>query len=251
MKKKLLQNCLYAIAAAGFILVVWLVARFAVGNELLVPSPWGCLKKAGALLIDGEFWYGFGQTLGRVLVAFAISFLLALVFAVVAYTVPVFGRFCSPVIAAMRTLPTLAAALVILVWCGAANAPVAVAFLSLFPTLYAGISAALSQVDSELIEMSRVYKVPVWRRIFGLYLPSATPYVLRESGAALSFSLKLVVSAEVLANTYKSLGGMMQEAKVVLDVPLLFALVCVAAVTGILLESAAALVSFLVERGVK
>jgi NitT/TauT family transport system permease protein len=102
--------------------------------------------------------------------------------------------------------------------------------------LYAGMSAALSQVDGELLEMSRVYRVPMKRRILQLYLPSVSPYVLREAGAAVSFSLKLVVSAEVLANTYKSLGGMMQDAKLFQEMPTLFALVALTFLFGLVLE---------------
>lgn len=102
--------------------------------------------------------------------------------------------------------------------------------------LYAGISAALASVDPKLVEMSRVYRVPVRKRIFGLYLPSAAPYALREASAALSFSLKLTVSAEVLANTYQSLGGMLQEAKLYVEMPSLFALTILVLATGFLLE---------------
>ena len=79
--------------------------------------------------------------------------------------------------------------------------------------LYAGILAALSGIDKQLIEISRICGTPMYRRITRIYLPLSAPYVLREAGAALSFSLKLVVSAEVISYTATSLGGMMQESK--------------------------------------
>ena len=85
--------------------------------------------------------------------------------------------------------------------------------------LYAGILAALSGVDKHLIEVSRVCGTPTHRRVTAIYLPLASPYVLREAGAALSFALKVVVSAEVLANTAKSLGGMMQQARIYAEIP--------------------------------
>ena len=127
----------------------------------------------------------------------------------------------------------------------------AVAFLSLFPMLYAGILAALSGVDKHLIDISRVCGTPLIRRVTAIYLPLASPYVLREAGAAVSFSLKLVVSAEVLAGTAKSLGGMMQDAKVYLELPQLFALVGVAFLIGLLLETAVGVAAAYVEKKVK
>ena len=127
----------------------------------------------------------------------------------------------------------------------------AVAFLSLFPMLYAGILAALKEVDGELITMSRVYGVPMKKQIRELYIPSVLPYVLRESGAAVSFSLKLVVSAEVLVMTSKSLGGMLFEAKNYSEIPLLFALVGVTFLIGLALEYLFVWIADSVERRVK
>lgn len=251
MRKRALKNCIQTAAALGLVIAVWAIAYFCAGNELLVPAPLDCVKEIGRLLRDGGFWKGAAFTLGRVLSAFVLSFAAAGGLAVLAYAFPSVGRCLSPIVSLLRTLPTLAAALVILVWWGAAVAPVVVAFLSLFPMLYAGIAAALSQVDRELIEMSRVYKTPLKKRIAQLYLPSAAPYVLREAGAAVSFSLKLVVSAEVLAATYKSLGGMMQEAKIYLDIPSLFALVCITAAFGATLEAVCAAAARAVERRVR
>lgn len=230
---------------------LWLIAYVVVGNELLVPALSDCLNQLGGLLIDGEFWMGFLHTLGRVFLAFTLSFVSAAFFAVIAYTVPWFGRILSPMVSALRSLPVLAVLLIILVISGAGVAPVIVAFLSLSPMLYAGFLAALCQVDKDLIKMSRVYNVPLKRRILSLYLPSAAPYAMRESAAALAFSLKLVVSAEVLASTYKSLGGLMQEARLFLEMPTLFALVSITFFVGLILETAGNILAEFVERRVK
>jgi ABC-type nitrate/sulfonate/bicarbonate transport system permease component len=114
--------------------------------------------------------------------------------------------------------------------------------------LYVGFRAALSSVDQDLIVMSKAYKVPTFKRVTKLYIPSAAPIALKESGAALAFCVKLVASAEVLASTWKSLGGMMQEAKMYLDMPMLFALVCVTFLLGLLLETLGFFAAACVER---
>ena len=192
-----------------------------------------------------------GGTLLRALFAFVISFLLAVIFAVIAYLLPWFERFFAPIVSVLRSMPILAVLLILLSFLDAGQAPIAVAFLSLFPMLYVGVLAALSGVDSHLIEISRVYGTPVWRRVTALYLPLASSYILKESGAALSFSLKLVVSAEVLSFTVKSLGGMMQDAKLYAEIPQLFALVGVTFIVGLILETAVGVLASLAERKVK
>ena len=238
------------LAAVVFLACAWGIAYLAADNELLVPSLKDCLEKAGKLLLDSWFWQSFFATLWRVLGAWALAFCLAAVLAVAAYLVPAIARFLTPIMAIIRSLPVLAVALILLVWWGAGSAPIAVAFLSLFPMLYVGVLAALSGVDKDLIEMSKAYRVPLRKQILTLYVPSASPYVLKEAGAALSFALKLVVSAEVLVNTYKGLGGMMGEARIY-DMPTLFALVILSFVTALILEGLAALAAGALERRVR
>ena len=58
----------------------------------------------------------------------------------------------------------------------------------------------------------------------------------REGAAALGFAVKLVVSAEVLAGTFVSVGGAMQEARASMDIPLLFALTIVTVAFAAVLE---------------
>ena len=238
MKQLLLKNLWQSLAAIVFLVGVWIVAYFAVGNKLLIPSFLESAKEVGELLISKGFWQGFAMSLLRAGLAFLFSFALAAIFAVISYLYPSFGGFLAPIVSALRSLPVLAVLLILLSFLGAGEAPVAVAFLSLFPMLYTGILAALSGVDKHLIEISRVQGTPLYRRVGAIYLPLSAPYILREAGGALSFSVKLVVSAEVLANTAKSLGGMMQEAKLYGEIPQLFALVGVAFVAGLVLELA-------------
>ena len=250
-KSILIKNVASALIAVAFLSALWIVLYFWVGNELLVPDFKDCLKEIGVVCSENGFWRAFASSMLRILIAFMISFAAALIVAVIAYMVPWFGRIVAPMVSELRSLPTLVVLLMILVWTNAGVAPVIVAFLSLFPMLEAGIYAALCQTDKGLLEMSRIYNVPVQKRILQLYLPSAAPYVLREVGAALAFSLKVVISAEVLAATYNSLGGMMQEARLYLEMPRLFALVAVTFIVGLILELTAGAIAYVFERRVK
>ena len=251
MKKLVLKNLIQTGVAIVFLFAVWWVAYLSVGNDLLIPPLSDSLKEMGALFGKGVFWKALLSTLWRAVIAFVFSFLLAVIFAVIAYLYPSFGQFFAPIVSVLRSMPVLAVLLVLLSFLNAGNAPIAVAFLSLFPMLYAGILAALSGVDKHLIEVSRVYGTPVWRRVTAVYLPLSSPYILKEGAAALSFSLKLIVSAEVLSFTAKSLGGMMQDAKIYAEIPQLFALVGVTFVVGLLLETAIGMLAALTEKKIQ
>ena len=72
-----------------------------------------------------------------------------------------------------------------------------------------------------------------------MVLPSA----VKLAGAGLALTLKLMVAAEVLAQTANSLGGLMNLAKTYLETAELLALLLVTVAAGLLFEGAAKLIS--------
>lgn len=251
MKKLIWKNVWQLLAAIAFLMVIWAMAYVAVGNEEIVPPLQDSFAAVGELLAGGAFWRALFGSLLRAAQAFFLAFFLAAIFAIIAHLSPSMGNFLAPIVSALRSLPVLAVLLILLAFLGAGQAPIAVAFLSLFPMLYTGILAALSGVDKHLIEISRVHGAGVWARITRIYLPLSSPYVLREAGGALSFSIKLVVSAEVLSQTARSLGGMMQEARIYQEMPTLFALVIVTFLVGLVLELAVSAAAVAMEKRIK
>ncbi len=246
-----LKNVGFGLGAVAFTVIVWTIAHFAVGNDYMFPSPIESLKSAWGLLKERFFWTAFWNTVWRAVSAFFISFVLGVIFAVLAYLHKWFRAFFAPIAAFLRALPTLSVALILLVRLTPAEAPVIVACLALFPMLYSSTLSALLGVDKKLIEACKAYRVPLKKRIVGLYLPTALPHLLREGAAASSFALKLTVSAEILAFTYESIGGMMQDAKLFLETSRLFALTVCIVLFACLLEWLLTAVAARVERSLK
>ena len=236
--KKIVKNTLFLSACGIAALVVcWGLAYLVVGNEYILPSPIQTAEEMGRLFANGGVYAAFFATLWRAFLAFLIAFVFGVTFSVIAYLYPAFEAFLSGIIALLRALPTMAVLLLILLGTSHAYAPVVVGVLTLFPMLYTSSLTALSGVDGDLIEMSKIYHVPTWQRVRRLYLPSVFPALAGEGVAALSFSLKLIVSAEVLAFTYQSMGGLIQEANLAAEAALAMALTLLVCVVGVLLES--------------
>ena len=231
MRGKGLKNtAILSAASVVFLLVVWGIAYFAIGNQYLLPSPWETLKAAVSLLGTGGFY---------------AAFLLALIFgvglALVAYLYPAFGGILRIPVAILRSMPTMAVLLLILVGVSPAIAPIVIGVLTLFPLLYTSAHSALLAVDKELLEMCDVYRVPTAVRIQKMYLPCALPKLLAEGLAALSFALKLTVSAEVLTFTYQSVGGWIQESALAVETPRMMALTLLVCLVGGVIETVGAL----------
>ena len=250
-KNPFVQKGIFTLIAFFFLFVVWWIAYAWIGNGYLLPSPKATLKTACLALGEKSFYTAYFSTILRALIAFFISFILAGIFAVIAYTVRSFSQLFAPIIAFLRGLPTMAVLLMILLWSSAKIAPIIVSYLVLFPMLYSTFFTALSETDEGLLEMCKVYKIKTKEKICKLYLPSIAPYVCKEGTACLSFGLKLIVSAEIMSNTFQSLGGKMQTASLYGEIPTLFALVLICFITGYLFECIGLLLSSAVERRVK
>ncbi len=219
-------------------LAVWLIAYACVKNEYVVPSVGASFKELGSLLVSEQFWSAFGLTLLRTLEAFLFSFLFAAAFAAISAISKSFAAVVKPVISVLRTLPTLAIVLILLIWTTPKTAPVIVTILVLFPIIYTRIVAAISGIDGRLSDMAKVYRISNRDVLFKIYLPQTLPNILPQTGADISLGLKVTISAEVLASTYKSLGGLMQNARLYLDMPRLAALTVITVLFGLIIDFA-------------
>ncbi|MDE7182416.1 MAG: ABC transporter permease subunit [Clostridia bacterium] len=231
-------NIICSAAAIILMLAVWLIAYACVKNEYIVPSVGASFKSLGKLFVSAQFWTAFGWTFLRTVEAFIFSFLLAAAFAALSTLSKCFAATIKPVISVLRTLPTLAIVLILLIWTTPKTAPVIVTVLVLFPIIYSRLIAAIGGIDGGLSDMAKVYRIGKRDVLFKIYLPQTLPNILPQIGADISLGLKVTISAEVLASTYKSLGGLMQNARLYLDMPRLAALTVITVLIGLVIDFA-------------
>lgn len=236
-------NIIWSVAAILLMWAVWLIAVAIVKNGELVPPFEDSAREFFTLFAKGFFWKSLGHTLLRTLISFLISFALALGCACLAAAFKPFAAFMRPIVAVCRTLPTMAVLLLILTWLAPRTAPVAVSLLVLFPMIYSQLCAGIEGVDGELLEMAKVYKLTAKQKLKSIYIPQILPAAVENAGTNLSFGIKIVISAEVMALTRTAIGGLMQESQAYYNYPRLAALTIWAVAFGIVLEVTFRLIS--------
>ncbi len=236
------KNLLYSILGVLALVACWIVAYFVLRNDYLLPSPWDTVVAMGELFVNGEFYLAVLNTLWRTLLSFAVSFLLGIALALCSVFWGWVRAFLAPVLSFFRTLPTMAFMLLLLIWTNPRFAPVIVTSLVLFPVVYSEALACFDGVKAEYGTMLQAYRVSRAKQLVNAYMPLPAPVMLAQVGSLLSMGLKVTVSAEVLALTYRSLGGMMTDAQVVLQTKELLALTVVTVLLGFALELAGLLV---------
>ena len=229
-------NIILSISAFVLMWLIWVIAYYSVKNDYVVPSVSDTFKSFGKCLISESFWVAFLYTLLRTAFSFLVSFMLAVALVALGAVCKPFNSFVKPFTSVLRTVPTLAIILILLFWTTPKVAPVIVTVLVLFPLIYSQLAAAVKGIDEGIIEMAEVYKIGKRERLTKIYLPLISPNVLSQTGANISLGIKVMISAEVLAGTYRSLGGMMQNARFYVDMPRLAALTIIAVLIGLLID---------------
>lgn len=227
---------------------VWHIAAEIVGIEIILPTPAESMRQLAALAVTKEFWTAVSGTLGRAMLSFAFSMGAALTLAALSTFFKPIGRLLSPLVIITRAMPTMSVILLSLIWFTSEITPLFIAFLIIFPTLFTAFYSSFTNIDGDLIEMAKVYKVGLRYKLAKLYLPAIYPSFFDAVRSAVSLNIKLVIAAEVLAYTKDSMGVMMQFSKAYLDTASLFAWTIAAVALSYLLEMAVALIKKLVVR---
>jgi NitT/TauT family transport system permease protein len=205
--------------------------------ELIIPSISSTFKGLFALCIKKDFYIAILGTLYRTILSFLLAFVMAIILAVLSAFLPFIYKLLSPIVTIIRAIPTMSLILLTIIWLNSNTSPLLVGFVIVFPIMYGSFYTSITSIDNELIQMSKAYNVKKNDMIFSLYLPNIAPSFFDSLRSTISLNVKIIISAEVLAQTRESMGVMMQISKAQLDTANLLAWTLVAIVLSYLLES--------------
>lgn len=240
MKKQTAQNKI-KIWAVLFWLAVWQVGSMALQamyphGHLLLPSPVSALVRLGELALTKTFWRSIGWSGVRIIGGFLISCLAAALLAVPASRWKWVRELLGPPVAAVKAVPVASFIILALVWLNSRSLSCFIAFLMVFPPVYLNVLEGIRQTDRKLVEMAQVFRVPLWRRIRGIYLPQVLPYFRTAVSLALGLCWKAGIAAEVIGLPAGSLGEHLYNAKVYYMTPDLFAWTAVIVLVSVVFE---------------
>ena len=247
-KNRIKNSILGSMIGVLVIFALWFLLYLIVANSYLIPSPTAVIKASFLNLTSLEFYHHLSTTVLRVLFALILSFALGVCLAILSHLFFGFENVMLPIVSIIRSLPILAVLLIILVFTARTVAPIIVCVLSVFPIVYSQTLNYLKSVDCKQKEMLALYKVPLKTQIFSVYLKGYLPLFIKETTTLFSFSLKLVVSAEILANVFKSIGGDISNASMYSDVTLMFSLTLLVCLVGIIVEVMGKFICFQMEK---
>lgn len=226
------------ILIALFWLAIWSVLAMAVGQEILVPTPIAVFQTLQSLVITLPFWQAVGLSLLRIGTGFIGAVLCGTLLGVLTVRFPVVRLLLSPVLHCVRAAPVASFIILALVWIRTGMVPVFISFLMVLPMIWLSVEEGIRQTDPLLLEVASVYRFGTWKTVTRVYLPSVLPFFLSACVSGLGFAWKSGVAAEVICRPDFSIGRQLQQAKIYLETPEVFAWTAVVILLSIALEKA-------------
>lgn len=231
--------------AVLFWLIVWQIISMWLGSDILLVSPFRVLCRLGQLMLTASFWKAVGFTLSRIAAGFFLAAIAGVLLAAVASRFGRIRELLAPAMLAVRSVPVASFIILALIWFSSKNLSVLISFLMVLPIIYTNVQSGIRSVDRQLLEMAQVFRIPGRCVIRYIYLPQVMPFFYSACSVALGMSWKAGAAAEVIGMPGGSVGERLQQAKVYLDTPDLFAWTLVVVAASLFFEK---FVLYLVDR---
>jgi len=212
--------------------LVWLAVWQAAGmilaaawphGHLLLATPVEALVRLAQLAGSADFWGAVAASALRIVGGFLASCGLAVALAALASRFRPVEELLMPVVAVIKAVPVVSFIILALVWLDVGNLSAFISALMVFPPVYLNVCAGIGTADRKLLEMARVFRVPLGRRLRGIYLPAVLPHFRSAVSLALGLCWKAGIAAEVIGLPAGTVGEKLYQAKVYFETGDLFA----------------------------
>ena len=209
--------------AVLFWLAVWQAAAMAIGQEVFLVSPVQALRCLLRLLPQADFWHRVGFSAGRILLGFGLGVVCSAALAVAAEICPAAEVLIAPMLQLVKATPVASFIILALVWVSGSSLSILISFFMVLPVLYGAVRTGIESADGQLLEMARVFRLPLSCRVKAIWLPAVLPAFRQGCSVALGICWKSGVAAEVIGLPDGSIGDALYRAKITLSTGELFA----------------------------
>ncbi len=219
-----------------FWLGVWQGLVMIVDNPLLLPPIPLVFKRIWELLGSSQFWLITATSLGRILLGVICAMVLGVLLALATSRSALLRALFSPLLTVIKSTPVASFIILLILWVGRDILPSVIVVLMALPVVWSNVSTGISETDIRLIEMARVFRFSLWRRLRRVYVPSVMPHFLAACRSCLGLAWKAGVAAEVLTVPAVSIGKMLYESKLYWETQDLFAWTAVVIICSLIIE---------------
>ncbi len=225
---------------------IWHVAATYIDSEIFLPTPksvFDCL--INNLIPSKNFWTSLLSSLSHICSGFLIGAIAGIFLAILASINQLLQAFIWFPIKVIKSVPVASFVILVLLWLDADDLAVFIPAMIVLPNLYINTLTGIQQTNEKLLDMAKLFRVPLFKRLIHIYIPNTLPYILSASSLAMGMAWKAGVAAEIIGLAKDSIGNELYKAKIYLMTPELFAWTIVVVVLSILCEG---IIKFAIKR---
>jgi len=196
------------VAVHAVVLVAWQHAVVGSGQQALYPYPGGIATAAARTIADGSLVAATANSLGRVLLGFALGAAFGVPLGVLMGFVRPVGRALGPIVDSLRSIAPIAWIPMALLWLGIrGNAALfIVTYAAFFPFVVNAVQGA-RLIDRNLVNAARALGASRGLVVRSVVLPSALPAILTGARISMAFAWGSIIAAELAMGIKVTSGG--------------------------------------------
>ena len=219
-----------------FWLIVWQYCSNAIASRILFASPLQVCDALWQLIRSKAFWSAILFSTQRIAAGFFLAMLCGILLAVISAASGLFRHLLTPLIRLMKAVPVVSFVILALLWISSRNLSILISFVMVLPVIYTNVLQGIDGADPKLLEMASVFRMPFFRKVRYIYIPSVLPALVSAASVSLGFCWKSGIAAEVIGLPTGSIGEKLYEAKLYLMTGELFAWTAVIVLVSVVFE---------------
>ncbi|MCR5376959.1 MAG: ATP-binding cassette domain-containing protein [Lachnospiraceae bacterium] len=231
-----LKKPAYLLISIAAWILLWQYAADRLDKSVLLPRPGRVLKAFAELVKSERFGTILRSSLLHIAVGFAAALVIGCLLAVLCRFSDLAAAIMIPPMKLVKTVPVVSFIILLLLWVKPERISVVISFLIVLPVVYENVSRGVRETPESMVDMARIFRVPLLRRLRFLYLPNAVPYATAAVSSGLSLCWKAGIAAEIIGLSKDSIGRQLYDAKLYLDTENLFAWTIVVILVSVVME---------------
>lgn len=196
---------IYLLLGIVLLFFLWWLIAFLI-NSKLFPTPIEVFPAFFSYFSKTMTYQAIGGTFLRVLISFLISFIIGGALGILAGQFYRFEALIKPLMIVLKTLPTAAIVLVLVVLLKPMWLPIIVTTLVILPLFYEAFLNGIKNINRGIVDRLKVDGANPFNALFHIYIPMIMPYILLAVVQSLGLGLKVSIMAEIIGGSNQIVG---------------------------------------------
>jgi len=207
----------------AFWLITWEAVSFFIGNHILLVGPLAVFLRLAEMTQTSNFWESIWISLSRIFIGFSLAFIIGIILASVCASAKLVKEFMRPILNVIKSIPVASFVVLAIFWVGSNNLSMFISFITVLPIVYFNCYKAIKETDEKLLEMAKVFRVPLYKKVRYIYFRETLPHLISAANTGFGFAWKSGIAAELIGITQGTIGFNLHTARVFLQTDYVFA----------------------------